>query len=74
VKFSLHATTIVGTIFAALCLSVAITGFLSLGDIQDPVQLSDAKGFAWFWAFLGVVALSFAALAHWMARTGQKDE
>jgi hypothetical protein len=74
VKLSLHATTIVGTIFAAVCLSVAIPGFLSLGDIQDPVQLSDAKGFAWFWAFLAVVALFFAALAQWMVRTGQKDE
>jgi len=62
-------TTIAGAIFAAVCLSVAITGFLSMGDIEDPVQLSDAKGFAWFWAFLGGVALAFAALAHWMART-----
>ena len=73
-KLSLHATTIVGAIFAAVCLSVAITGFVSLGDIQDPVQLSDAKGFAWFWAFLGGVALFFAGLAQWMARTGKQDE
>jgi hypothetical protein len=66
-------TVVAGLIFAAVCLSVAITGFVSMGEIQDPVQLSDAKGFAWFWAFLGGVALLFAALAQWMART-QKEE
>jgi hypothetical protein len=74
VKLSLHATTLVGLIFAAVCLSVAIGGFTSLGEIQDPVQLADAKGFAWFWTFLGVVGLSFAALAQWMARRGKHEE
>jgi hypothetical protein len=73
-KLSLHATTIVGTIFAAVCFSVAITGFVSMGDIQDATQLSDAKGFAWFWAFLGAVALAFAGLAQWLARTGKAEE
>ena len=72
-KLSLRMTVVAGLIFAAVCLSVAITGFVSMGEIQDPVQLSDAKGFAWFWAFLGGVALLFAALAQWMART-QKEE
>ena len=65
-------TVVAGLIFAAICLSVAITGFVSMGDIQDPVQLSDAKGFAGFWAFLGAVALGFAALAWWMQRN-EKD-
>ena len=48
-KLSLHATTIVGTIFAAICLSVAIPGFLSLGDIQDPVDLevTSSSGNVW---------------------------
>jgi hypothetical protein len=73
-KLSLHATTIVGAIFAAICFSVAITGFASLNDIQDATQLSDARGFAGFWAFLGAIALAFAGLAQWMARTARKDE
>ena len=64
---------VVSAIFAAVCLGVAITGFTSLGDIQDPTQLSDAKGFAWFWAFLGGVAIFFGAMAWWMARN-EKDE
>lgn len=73
-KLSLHATTIAGTIFAAVCFAVAITGFVSLGEIQDPTQLADAKGFAGFWAFLGAVALAFAGLAQWLARTEKTDE
>lgn len=73
-KLSLHATTIVCAIFAAVCFGVAITGFVSLDDIRDPTQLSDAKGFAGFWAFLGTVALLFAALAHWLARNGKEED
>ena len=35
-------------IFAALCIGVAINGFAFLGEITDPGQADDAKGFAWF--------------------------
>jgi hypothetical protein len=73
-KFSLQATVFVAAIFAAVCFAVAITGFTSLGDIADPIQLADAKGFAGFWAFLGGVALFFGALAWWLARSGKTDE
>jgi hypothetical protein len=59
-------------IFAIVCLGVAITGFTSLGDITDPTQLADAKGFAWFWAFLGSVAGAFGLLGWWVVRT-KKD-
>jgi hypothetical protein len=34
--------------------------------------MADAKGFAWFWTFLGGVATVFGLLALWMVRT-QKD-
>jgi len=42
-KLSLQATVIVSAIFAAVCFGVAITGFTSLGSIDDPTQLADAK-------------------------------
>ena len=72
-KLSVQMTAVAAAIFAAICLGVAITGFASLGDIADPVQKADAKGFAWFWAFLGAVAIACGLLAWWIART-QKDE
>jgi hypothetical protein len=73
-KLSLQATVFVSAIFAAVCFGVAITGFTSLGGIDDPTQLADAKGFAAFWAFLGAVAVAFGVLAWWMARSTTKDE
>jgi hypothetical protein len=60
-------------VFGAVCLYVAAEGFLSLGEIAEPARLSDAKGFAWFWAFLAAVGFFFALLSWWMART-QKEE
>ena len=62
---------VIAAIFAVLCLGVAITGFTSLGNITDPEQLADAKGFAWFWTFLASVAVGFGLLALWFTR-GQK--
>jgi hypothetical protein len=48
---------VIAAIFAVICLGVAITGFTSLGDIADPTQAADARGFAWFWTFLASVAI-----------------
>jgi uncharacterized protein (DUF885 family) len=72
-KISAQMTVVMAAIFAVICYGVAITGFLSLGDIADATQKSDAKGFAWFWAFLGAVATVFGLLARWIVRT-QKDD
>jgi hypothetical protein len=60
-KISIQATMVVAAVFAAICLSVAITGFTSLSDIADPTEIADAKGFAWFWIFLASVAIGLAA-------------
>jgi hypothetical protein len=65
---------VMAAIFAAICLSVAITGFTSLGDITDPTEIADAKGFAWFWTFLASVAIGLGVLAWWVARTHREDE
>ena len=72
-KISATVAAFFSVVFAVICLSVAFTGFSSLGEITVPAQLSDAKGFAWFWAFLAAVALLFGALSWWIVRT-QKDE
>jgi hypothetical protein len=51
-----------------------IAGFTSLGDIADPVQKADAVGFAWFWTFLGVIAVAFGTLGIWIIRTHRENE
>jgi hypothetical protein len=73
-KLSAQMTVVVAAIFAAVCFGVAITGFTSLGEIVDPTQMADAKGFAWFWTVLGSVASGFGLLAWWMVRTHGEDE
>ena len=60
---------IMAAIFAAVSLSVAVSGFVGLRDITDPTQASDAWGFAWFWTFLGAVAIGLGSLAWWIERS-----
>ena len=59
-------------IFGALSLGFAIHGFVSLGDIADPTQASDARGFVMFWAFLGSIAIFLGVLAWWIERAQRK--
>jgi hypothetical protein len=64
---------ILAAIFALFCLGFAITGFLSLSDVIDPVKAADAKGFAWFWTFLAGVAIVFGALSWWIGKAQPRD-
>lgn len=73
-KLSVQMTMVIAALFAIACFSVAITGFTSLDQMTDPVELADAKGFAWFWAFLASLATAFGVLAWWIARTSKHDD
>ena len=64
---------VLAAVFAAVCLGFALTGFSSLGDIVDPVQAADARGFAWFWTFLAGVAVLFGVLSWWIGKTEKND-
>jgi hypothetical protein len=65
---------VIGAIFAAICFGVAITGFTSLDSLPDPTQAADARGFAWFWTFLGSVGVGLGLLAWWVGRRHDEDE
>jgi hypothetical protein len=73
-KISMQMTVVLAAIFATICFAVAITGFSSLGDIADPVQRADGRGFAWFWTFLGIVAVTFGVLGAWIVKTTKDRE
>ena len=73
-KISARLAAFLAVIFAAGCLAFAVTGFLSLRDISDPVQAADARGYAWFWMFLAGVAVAFGLASRWIAQTQKKDE
>jgi len=61
-------------IFAVICLGVALTGFTSLDTLADPAAIADARGFAWFWTFLGGIAIAFGLLAWWLSRRQSEGE
>ena len=73
-KISARLGAILAAVFAAICLGFAVTGFTSLREITDPTQAADARGFAWFWAFLAGVAIVFGALSWWIGQTYKDDE
>lgn len=68
-KMSAQMTLVVSVVFAVACFAVAATGFAALGDITDAKQAADSRGFAWFWTFLGLIAVAFGAVSLWMIRT-----
>ena len=73
-KISAHLATILAAVFALVCFGFVVTGFTSLNDITDPVQLSDAKGYVGFWAFLAAVGVMFGVVSWWLGHTAGKDE
>jgi hypothetical protein len=72
-KLSAQMTLVLAVIFAIACFAGAITGFRALADITDPTQLADSRGYAWFWTFLGMVAVAFALVSWWMIRTYKEE-
>ena len=72
-KITAKMSIVMAAIFAAVCFGVAITGFVSSGDIQDPQQRADGYGFAGFWAFLGMVAVVFGAVGVWIVKTHKEE-
>ena len=73
-KISAQLGMIISALFAVVCFSVAGKGFLSLDEIADATQRADSIGFAWFWAFLGLVAAAFAGLNFWIAKTTRHED
>ena len=72
-KISMQMSMAIAVIFATVCFGVAAKGFMSLDSITDATVLADARGFAWFWVFLGSIATVFGLLGWWLMRT-HKDE
>ena len=73
VRLSAQMTMVVSVIFAIACFGVAITGFTSVSEMTDATQIADSRGFAWFWTFLGVIAVVFGLVSWWMIRTHKED-
>jgi uncharacterized membrane protein YidH (DUF202 family) len=58
------------TAFALVCFGFALSGFSALSSIADVAERELSVGYAWFWTFLGVVAVTFGILS-WMIKEGK---
>jgi hypothetical protein len=56
--------------FALFCFAFALSGFSAISSITDAVERDASQGYAWFWTFLGVVAVVFGILS-WMIKEGK---
>jgi hypothetical protein len=67
-RLSIQLTIAFAVIFALVCFGAAVMSFNAAREMTDAAQAADAKGFGYFWAFLGVVAAGIAALSLWLIR------
>ena len=55
-------------VFALFSLGYAFAGFSSMDGMADDATRSDARGFALFWLFLGVIGIVMAIVSRWMVK------
>lgn len=55
-------------VFAVFSLAFGISGFSQLDAMTDEAARSDARGFAFFWLFLGAVSIACALTSWWIIR------
>ena len=72
-RISAQVTIVIALVFAAIAFGVAFTGFNSLGEITDAQVAADSRGYAWFWTFLGCVAVAMGGASLWILKTGRQD-
>lgn len=72
-KITAQWSMVIAAVFSSVCFAVAMKGFMALDEITDPAQLSDAKGFAMFWAFLGTVGL-LTGIGSFVMMRSEKDD
>ena len=59
--------------FTLVCLGFALNGCLALPTTTDAQERDLITGYAWYWTFLGMVALVFGALS-WLITRGKFGE
>ncbi len=67
-KITAQTAAVLSLIFGVACLAVGVNGLWQSGALADEAARADAHGFAWFWLFLGAVALATCVLSVLMAR------
>ena len=53
-------------VFALMCLWVAFDEFSNLDAVVDETARADGRGYAYFWLFLGMIAVACALASRWI--------
>jgi hypothetical protein len=69
-KLSIQITLYVSVAFALLCLGYAAYGWHEIASMPTGQERDDARGFVFFWLFLGAIGLASA----WYAWRLTRDE
>ena len=72
-RISAHMAVWLCAAFALVCLGFALNGFLALPTTTDVQERDLISGYAWYWTFLGGVALAFGVLS-WLITRGKFGE
>jgi hypothetical protein len=66
-KLSANLACLLAALFAVFCFAYAGFGFSSIDAAMSAEDVENARGYAWFWLFLGGVGVVIAVLSRWMA-------
>ncbi|MEO8485055.1 MAG: hypothetical protein ABI585_01840 [Betaproteobacteria bacterium] len=69
-KLSAQMTFWASLVFALVCIAYGGFGFSRIDASMSDALREEARGFAWFWMFLGCVGALFAILA-WLMEHGK---
>ena len=67
-KLSAQLTLVMSIVFAALCLGYVGYGWWESSAMPEGQARDDARGFVYFWLFLGAVGVASAIVSWLMAR------
>jgi len=69
-RITVHLAMWLALAFAALCIAYGLVGFNSIDADTAASLRDDARGYAWFWMFMGGIGLACAAGSWWLLREG----
>lgn len=69
-KLSAQMTFWISLAFATFCIVYGVNGYLSLQDMPAGAERDDAKGFVWFFLFMGSIGI-VTTVVSWLMIKGR---
>ena len=67
-RLSAQLTLYISIAFALLCFGYAAYGWYQVGAMPVGQEREDARGFVYYWLFLGAIGAAMAWVSWWMMR------